>query len=211
MMDLRATSTVLLISTAFACTAWAEQPAAATAGDASQGQPIATSVCAACHGADGNSPIPANPNLAGQHAHYLYKQMTDYKSGRRKNPIMSGMVATLSEADMRNLAAYFSQQKAQPGAAKDRELVVVGQHLYRGGDSAAGVPACSACHAPNGAGIPVQFPRLSGQHVEYTLGQLQSFRSGERTNDPNSVMRTIAERMSDKAMAAVAQYISGLR
>ena len=124
---------------------------------------------------------------------------------------MSGMVATLSEDDMRNLAAYFSQQKAKPGAAKDRELVVIGQHLYRGGDNAAGVPACAACHGPNGAGIPVQFPRLSGQHIEYTLTQLQSFRSGERANDANSVMRTIAERMSDKAMAAVAQYICGLR
>jgi len=209
-MHFRASSMVLLASAVFACTTWAEQPGTA-AGDANKGQPIAASVCAACHGTDGNSPIPANPNLAGQHASYLYKQLADYKSGQRKNPIMSGMVATLSEADMRNVAAYFAQQKPKAGAAKDRDLIQAGQRLYRGGNSEAGIPACSACHAPNGVGIPIQFPRLSGQHVEYTLAQLQSFRSGERANDSNSVMRTIAERMSDKTMAAVAEYISGLK
>jgi cytochrome c553 len=209
MMYLRASSTVLLAIAIFACTSWAEQTS--TAGDANKGQPIAASVCAACHGTDGNSPIPANPNLAGQHASYLYKQLADYKSGQRKNPIMSGIVATLSEADMRNVAAYFAQQKPKPGAAKDRDLIQAGQRLYRGGNSQAGIPACAACHAPNGVGIPIQFPRLSGQHVEYTVAQLQSFRSGERANDSNSVMRTIAERMNDKTMAAVAEYISGLK
>jgi cytochrome c553 len=209
-MHLRASIAVLLVSAAHAWAAWAEQPAAA-AGDGTTAQPIAASVCAACHGVDGNSPIPTNPNLAGQHPQYLYKQLADYKSGRRKNPIMSGIVANLSDGDMRNLAAYFAGQKAKPGAAKNRDLVAAGQHLYRGGDSVVGVPACAGCHAPNGAGIPIQFPRLSGQHGEYTLAQLQLFRSGERANDPNSVMRTIAERMSDKAMAAVAEYISGLK
>jgi cytochrome c553 len=209
-MYLRASSTVLLAIAIFACTSWAEQTSG-TAGDANKGQPIAGSVCAACHGTDGNSPIPANPNLAGQHASYLYKQLADYKSGQRKNPIMSGIVATLSEADMRNVAAYFAQQKPKPGAAKDRDLIQAGQRLYRGGNSQAGIPACAACHAPNGVGIPIQFPRLSGQHVEYTVAQLQSFRSGERANDSNSVMRTIAERMNDKTMAAVAEYISGLK
>ena len=179
--------------------------------DPGKAQPIATSVCAACHGADGNSPIPANPNLAGQDAHYLYKQLSDYKSGQRKNPIMSGIVANLSDGDMRNLAAYFAQQKPKPGTAKDRDLIAVGQRLYRGGDSAAGVPACSACHAPDGVGIPIQFPRLSGQHGEYTLAQLQLFRTGERANDPNSAMRTISQRMTNKQMAAVAEYISGLK
>jgi cytochrome c553 len=210
MMHLRAGMTGLLLSAAFACAAWAEQPVAA-AGNAGKGQPIVASVCAACHGTDGNTPIAVNPNLAGQHATYLYKQLSDYKSGRRKNPIMSGMVANLSDDDMRNVAAYFAQQKAAPGAAKDRDLVVTGQQLYRAGDSAAGVPACAACHAPNGVGIPVQFPRLSGQHGEYTAAQLVSFRSGERANDSNSVMRTIAGRMSDKAIAAVAEYIAGLK
>ena len=210
MMHLRASMTVLLVSAALAYAAWAEQPVAA-GGDAGKAQPIVASGCAACHGTDGNSPIPANPNLAGQHAHYLYKQLTDYKSGLRKNPIMSGMAANLSDDDMRNLAAYFAQQKATPGAARDRDLVVIGQQLYRAGDSATGVPACAACHAPNGVGIPIQFPRLRGQHGEYTIAQLASFRSGERANDSNSVMRMIAGRMSDKAIAAVAEYIAGLK
>jgi cytochrome c553 len=188
----------------------AEQPAAPAA-DASKAQPIAQSVCAACHGPDGNSPIPTNPNIAGQHSNYIYKQLTDFKSGRRKNPIMAGIVANLSDADMRNLAAYFSQQKARGAAAKDRDLVLAGQKLYRGGDAAAGVPACAACHSPDGAGIPIQFPRLGGQHGEYTRAQLQLFRSGERANDPNSVMRTISQRMGEKSMNAVSEYISGLK
>ena len=209
-MYLQACITILLMSAAHAFAA-SEDKTAAFAGEPAKAQPIATSVCAACHGADGNSPIPTNPNLAAQFPQYLYKQLSDYKSGRRKNPIMMGIVASLSDDDMRNLAEYFSQQKAQPGAARDRDLVAAGQHLYRGGDSRSGVPACAACHSPDGAGIPIQFPRLSGQHGEYTLAQLQLFRSGERANDSNSVMRTIAQRMNDKAMAAVAEYISGLR
>jgi cytochrome c553 len=209
-MYLQACITILLMSAAHAFAA-GEDKTAALAGEPAKAQPIATSVCAACHGADGNSPIPTNPNLAAQFPQYLYKQLSDYKSGRRKNPIMMGIVASLSDGDMRNLAAYYSQQKAQPGVARDRDLVAAGQHLYRGGDSKSGVPACAACHSPDGAGIPIQFPRLSGQHGEYTLAQLQLFRSGERANDSNSVMRTIAQRMTDKAMAAVAEYISGLR
>jgi cytochrome c553 len=214
-MHLRASLAALLLSaTALSATgSFAAEAASAAkpAADPAKAQPIATSVCAACHGPDGNSPIPANPVLAGQDARYLYKQLSDYKSGQRKNPIMSGIVANLSDADMRNLAAYFAQQKPKPGAARDRDLVAAGQRLYRGGDSALGVPACASCHSPNGAGIPIQFPRLGGQHGEYTLAQLQLFRSGERANDPNSVMRTIAQRMSDKAMAAVAEYIAGLK
>jgi len=211
MMYLRASITVLLVSAAQVVAA-AEQPAAApAAGDAFKAQPIATAVCAACHGPDGNSPVPINPNLAGQHANYLYKQLADYKSGRRKNPIMAGIVASLSDGDMRNLAVYFSQQKAKPGAAKDADLVAAGQRLYRGGDVQAGVPACASCHSPDGAGIPIQYPRLGGQHGEYTLAQLQSFRTGERANDSNAVMRTISQRMNDKAMSAVAEYIAGLK
>ena len=209
-MYLQACIAILLMSVAHAFAA-GEDKAAVPAGDPAKAQPIATSVCAACHGPDGNSPIPTNPNLAGQLPQYLYKQLSDYKSGRRKNPIMMGIVASLSDGDMRNLAAYFSQQKPRPGAAKDRDLVAAGQHLYRGGDSTTGVPACAACHSPDGAGVPIQFPRLSGQHGEYTLAQLLLFRSGERANDSNSVMRTIAQRMNDKAMAAVAEYIAGLR
>jgi cytochrome c553 len=182
-----------------------------TRGDAAKARSIADSACAACHGVDGNSPIPANPSLAGQHPAYLYKQLTDFKAGRRKNAVMGAMVANLSEDDLRNLAAYFAAQKPTPGTAKDRALVAAGRRLYRGGNSESGVPACSACHLPDGAGVPAQYPRLAGQHGDYTLAQLQSFRSGDRDNDPNAMMRTIAGRLSDKDMAAVAQYISGLR
>jgi cytochrome c553 len=180
-------------------------------GDAAKGRPIAETVCAACHGVDGNSPMPVNPSLAGQHASYLYKQLADFKAGRRKNAAMSAMVANLSNDDLRNLSAYFAVQKPMAGTAKDQPLVVVGQKLYRGGNSETGVPACSGCHSPDGAGIPAQYPRLAGQHGEYTIAQLQSFRSGDRDNDPNAMMRMIASRLNDKDMAAVAQYLTGLR
>ena len=210
MRHLRATTLLLVLAAASPALAQAGTAAVAP-GDAAKAQSIVNSVCAACHGADGSSPIPANPNLAGQHSNYLYKQLTDYKAGRRKNPVMNGMVANLSDNDMRNLAAYFAAQKPKLGAAKDRALVSAGQRLYRGGESDTGVPACSGCHSPDGAGVPAQYPRLAGQHLDYTLAQLQSFRSGERDNDPNAMMRTIAGRMTDKDMAAAASYISGLR
>jgi len=180
-------------------------------GDLAKGRPIAETVCAACHGPDGNSSIPVNPSLAGQHPGYLYKQLADFKTGRRKNAAMSAMVANLSDDDLRNLAAYFASQKTITGTAKDRAMVAAGQRLYRGGNSETGVPACSGCHSPDGAGIPSQYPRLAGQHGDYTVAQLQSFRSGDRDNDPNAMMRTIASRLNDKDMAAVAQYITGLR
>ena len=182
-----------------------------TQGDAAKARPIAESVCAACHGVDGNSPIPVNPSLSGQHPGYLYKQLTDFKAGRRKNAAMSAMVANLSDDDLRNLAAYFAAQKPMAGTAKDRVLVAAGQRLYRGGNSETGVPACSGCHSPDGAGVPSQYPRLAGQHGDYTVAQLQSFRNGDRDNDPNAMMRMIASRLNDKDMAAVAQYITGLR
>jgi len=180
-------------------------------GDPAKARSIAETVCAACHGLDGNSPIPVNPSLAGQHPGYLYKQLADFKTGRRKNAAMSAMVANLSDDDLRNLAAYFASQKPMTGTAKDRALIAAGQRLYRGGNNETGVPACSACHSPDGAGIPSQYPRLAGQHGDYTVAQLQSFRSGDRDNDPNAMMRTIASRLNDKDMAAVAQYITGLR
>src|SRR4249920_1684296 len=173
--------------------------------DAAKARPIAESVCAACHGLDGNSAIPVNPSLAGQHPGYLYKQLVDFQAGRRKNAAMSAMVANLSDDDLRNLAAYFAAQKPMAGTAKDRALVAAGQRLYRGGNSETGVPACSGCHSPDGAGVPSQYPRLAGQHGDYTVAQLQSFRSGDRDNDPNAMMRTIARRHNDKDMGAVAQ------
>jgi cytochrome c553 len=204
----RATALLVVLATASPVLA---ADASAARDDPAKAHSIVNSVCAACHGADGNSPLPVNPSLAGQHASYLYKQLSDYKAGRRKNAVMNSMVAALSDDDLRNLAAYFATQKLKPGVATDASLVAAGQKLYRGGDSEIGVPACSGCHSPDGAGIPAQYPRLAGQHGEYTNSQLQYFRSGERGNDPNAMMRTIAARLNDKEMAALAEYISGLR
>lgn len=182
----------------------------ATKADPAKAQQIASTVCVACHGADGNSPAPANPKLAGQHREYLDKQLTNFKSGERANPIMAGMVAALSPEDMKNLAAYFSGQKPAPAAAKDKALAAQGEKIYRGGIAAMGVPACSGCHGPTGSGIPAQFPRLAGQHGEYIETQLKSFRNGERANDPGKMMQTVAMKMSDKDMKAVAEYLTGL-
>lgn len=211
MKHVRASVLVLVLTTASLTQAQTAAPPAAAPGDAAKGKPIAESVCAACHGVDGNSPIPVNPNLAGQHSSYLYKELTDFKAGRRKNAAMNAMVANLSDDDLRNLAAYFAVQKPAPGTASDRALATAGQRIYRGGNSETGLPACSGCHAPDGAGIPAQYPRLAGQHGDYTVAQLQAFRNGDRSNDANAMMRTIAGRLSDKDMAALAQYMTGLR
>lgn len=183
---------------------------AAPLGDAARGQAKAQ-VCAACHGVDGNSMIPMNPVLAGQHPEYLYKQLRNYKSGERQNPIMAGMVATLSDEDMRDLATWFAAQKPRQGSAGDLVLATSGQKLYRGGNAGNGVAPCAGCHSPNGAGIPIQYPRLKGQHREYTIAQLQAFRAGQRANDSGSMMRSVAARMTDAEMAAVAEYIAGLK
>ena len=210
MRHAKAAAVLLILAATFPALALAEGAPAAKA-DPAKGQSLASTVCAACHGPDGNSPIPQNPSIAGQHASYLYKQLSDFKAGRRKNAIMAGIVAGLSDEDMRNVAAHYATQKPRPDAAKDRPLAAAGQKLYRGGDSDIGVPACSGCHSPDGAGIPAQYPRLAGQHGDYTTAQLQSFRSGDRGNDPNGMMRTIAARLSDKEIAALADYIAGLR
>jgi cytochrome c553 len=185
------------------------------AGDPAKGESIATKVCSACHGPDGNSPAPANPKLAGQHAEYTAKQLANFKpqDGKppeRQNPIMAGMAASLSADDIRDVAVYFERQKPQPRAARDPKLVRQGQAIYRGGIAVRGVAACTGCHGPTGAGIPAQFPRLAGQYAEYTALQLKAFRNGERGNDPNRMMRTIAERLSDQEIAALADYIAGL-
>ena len=183
--------------------------APALAGDAEAGQRKAKP-CAACHGPDGNSVSPEFPRIAGQHYDYLVKALERYKSGERKNPIMAAMAQPLAAEDMRAVAAYYSAQKPRPGAARNKETVAVGQKLYRGGNAESGVPACSACHGPAGGGIPAQFPQLSGQHARYTAAQLRAFRSVERANDPNQMMRAIAARMSEQEIAAVADYIAGL-
>jgi cytochrome c553 len=184
--------------------------------DPSKGQAIVSQTCVACHALDGNSLQPVNPVLAGQHAVYTAKQLANFKSqggkpAERPHDVMGAMVVTLSVEDMRNLAAYFEMQEPKPRAARDAELVKLGQAIYRGGVASKGIAACSACHGPNGAGIPVQYPRLAGQYAEYTAAQLRAFRAGTRANDPNRMMRAVAEKLSDKEIAAVAEYVSGLR
>jgi len=181
----------------------------AQAPDAAKGQAIATQVCAACHGPDGNAVSNAFPKLAGQHAEYLVKELTNFKSGERANAVMGPYAAALSEADMRNVAAYFSAQVQKPAAATDKVAATLGRKIYRGGIAEKGVPACAACHGPAGAGLPVQYPRLAGQWPEYAQAQLTAFRGGVRNN--NVAMMTIAARLSDDEMKAVAEYIAGLR
>lgn len=166
-------------------------------------------VCAACHGADGNSAITLNPKLAGQHPEYLVKQLAEFKSGKRANAVMTGMAAMLSDTEMKDVATYFANQKLTLGAAKTNGAGSLGEKIYRGGVAARNVPACAACHGPAGAGLPKQFPRLAGQHADYTLAQMRTFRTGERANAP--MMMAISTKMTDAEMAAVADYIQGLR
>jgi cytochrome c553 len=184
---------------------------AEAAGDPAKAQAVANQVCAACHGFDGNSPLAANPNLAGQHADYLLKQLTEFKSGARNNPVMAAIVANLSAGDMRDLANYYGSLIPKQMSAKNEALVVQGRRLFRGGNPANGTAACAGCHSPNGAGIPAQYPRLASQHADYVAAQLKAFRAGERANDPNQMMRATATKLTDKEIAALAEYISGLR
>jgi cytochrome c553 len=184
--------------------------------DPAAGQKIAAGICAACHGADGNSLVPINPSLAGQIPEYLYKQLVNFnaaagKEPERKNAVMQSMVANLSPQDKRNLAAYFAAQTPKGGAAKNKETIELGQRIYRAGIAERGVPACASCHGATGGGMPAQYPRLAGQWAEYTEAQMKAWRSGERANDQNRMMRTIAARMNDAEIAAVADYIAGLR
>ena len=182
-----------------------------TKGDPAKGQQLATQVCAGCHNADGNSDVPANPKLAGQHAEYITKQLENFKSQERPSAIMAAMVAPLSPEDMKNLGAYYAQQIPKPGAAKDKPLAEQGEKVYRGGNLETSMPACAACHSPNGVGIPPNYPRIAGQHSEYVLAQLRAFRTEERTKDPNNAMHMIASKMSEKEMRAVSEFVSGLR
>lgn len=210
---IRTTAMAVLLAAALNVNA-SEQ--AAPKADAAKGKEIAETVCVACHGADGNSPVSTNPNIAGLGADYIYKQLSNFKAAEgkealRASPIMGGMVAGLSDDDMRNLAAHFSKQKQTPAAAQDESLLAEGKKLWRQGDFAKGVPACAGCHGPAGAGLPAQYPRLAGQFQEYTEDQLKKFRSGERANDPEKMMRTIADKLSDRQIKAVAEYATGLR
>ncbi len=177
--------------------------------DLAKGEASYTAVCSACHGADGNSAIPVNPKLAQQHPEYLIKQLMEFKSGKRNNAIMKGFAAALSDDDMRNIAYWATSKKAKAGFAKDKELVAQGERIYRGGIADRQVPACAACHSPNGAGLPAQYPRMSGQHADYTAAQLTSFRDGVRKNSLQ--MNQVAAKLNDREIKAVADYIAGLR
>ena len=166
-------------------------------------------MCAACHGADGNSTVTAQPKLSQQHPEYIVKQLQDFKSGKRNDPVMKGFASTLSDDDMKNIAYWVTTKTAKPGFAKDKELVALGERIYRGGIQDRSIAACAGCHSPNGAGIPAQYPRLSGQHADYTVTQLNAFRSGKRGNSPQ--MAGVAAKMNDREIKAVADYIAGLR
>ncbi len=179
------------------------------AGDAAAGKQKAVA-CGACHGMDGNSVAPQFPNLAGQHGSYIEKQIADFKAGIRKDPVMSAQAAAIKDADLPDIAAYFSAQSVKGGAA-DPAKVALGQKVFRAGDKEMGIPACNGCHGPAGMGNPLaKFPRISGQKAQYVTKALKDFRSGARTGDPNAMMRGVAAHMSDEEIDAVAQYLQGL-
>ena len=165
-------------------------------------------VCSACHSSDGSRGSPAQPILQGQHPEYLVKQLTNFKSRERVNAIMNGMAATLSEEDMKNVAAFYASKQAKPGFAKDADLAKLGEKIYRGGVAERSVPACAACHGPSGAGIPVQYPRMAGQHADYTVAQLTAFRGGVRKN--SAQMMGVAAKLNDREIQGLAEYIAGL-
>ncbi len=214
--------TACTVATAFASTATApaaaaSAPAAAPAAavakaakpDLAKGAEKYTAVCAACHGADGNSGSPENPKLAGQHPEYLVKQLQEFKAGKRKNAVMQGFAATLSDEDMRNISYWATAQKQKPGFAKDKDLVALGEKIYKGGIADRQIAACAGCHSPTGAGIPSQYPRLAGQHADYVASSLRGYRDGARTN--NLQMTQVASKLNDREIKAVADYIAGLR
>ena len=187
----------------------AAEPAASVKPDLAAGEAKASQVCVACHAADGSRGAPAYPVLQGQHPEYLAKQLRDFKAATRKNPVMQGMAAPLTEADIRNVSAFYASKQPKDGVAKNKDIVALGEKIFRGGIAAKSVPACAACHSPNGAGIPAQYPRLKGQHADYTKTQLVDFRQGARGNSEQMV--TIASNLSDKEIEALADYIAGLR
>lgn len=207
----RLISLIALVSMALTLSgvAYGSEAKAAAKPDLAAGEAKATAVCIACHSADGGRGQPSFPILQGQHADYLVKQLNEFKSGKRKNAVMSGMAGMLSPEDMRNVAAFYASKKAKDGVAKNPETVALGEKIYRGGIAKKTVPACAGCHSPNGAGIPAQYPRLGGQHADYVKAQLVAFRQGERTNAP--MMASISSILSDKEIDALADYIAGLR
>ncbi|BCO28671.1 cytochrome c6 [Rhodoferax lithotrophicus] len=208
-MKLIATFTVAAALATAVFSSFANETAAVSAkADLAKGEASFGTVCAACHAPDGNSLIPVNPKLAQQHPQYIVKQLTEFKAGKRENAVMNGMAAALSEDDMKNIAYWLASKKATPGASNDKDLVLLGEKIYRGGIADRQIPACAGCHSPNGAGIPAQYPRLSGQHAEYAVVQLTAFRDGVRNNSPQ--MTQIAAKLNDREIKAVADYIAGL-
>lgn len=187
----------------------AAQAVAVLAPDLAKGAASYGALCVACHAADGNSLVPVNPKLAQQHPEYLVKQLQEYKSGKRANPTMSAFASMLSDADMKNISYWLASQSAKPGFAKEKELLALGERIYRGGIAERQVAACAGCHSPNGAGIPAQYPRLGGQHADYTAAQMIAFRDGVRNN--SLPMTQVAAKMNDKEIKAVSDYIAGLR
>ena len=186
----------------------AAAPAPVSKPDLARGQQLATTVCAACHGADGVSNAPANPHLAGQGADYIAAQLAAFKSGARPNPVMQGMAAGLTPEDMLAVGAYYQSQKPVQGVARDKALAERGQRIWRGGIKALGVPACAGCHGAAGAGIPAQYPRLAGQHAELSFGWLKGYATGAR---PHAVMGPVASRLTEADMKALSEFIAGLR
>ncbi len=187
----------------------ADAPAPAAKPDLAKGEASYSQVCVACHAADGNSMIPENPKLAQQHPEYLVKQLQEFKSGKRASAVMQGFASMLSDEDMKNIAWWAGAQPAKECFAKDEDLVSLGERIYRGGIADRNIAACAGCHSPNGAGIPAQYPRLAGQHADYTALQLKAFRDGTRAN--SAQMTGVAAKLNDREIRAVSDYIAGLR
>ena len=194
-------STMLMLSNAYAT-------------DVNKGAALAQGLCAACHASDGNSVIPANPILAGQHYTYLKNQLNYFQvkegedKAKRENAVMLGIASGLSSDDIDNLAAYYSQQKIKPSYASNLELAKAGEVVYKAGDDSRGLPSCSSCHGPRGLGVPGQFPRISGQHATYTASTLKSYKNGSRAN--NKQMMAISSRLTEAQINALAEYLAGL-
>lgn len=211
-MDMKSAAHLLsgLLLASFASVASAADPAPAAAKpDLAKGGAKATEVCIACHTTDGSRGSPANPILQGQHPDYLVKQLIEFKTDKRPSPVMKGMAAALTEQDMKNVAAFYATKQAKPGFAKNKDLVQLGEKIYRGGLADRQIAACAGCHGPNGAGIPSQFPRVAGQHADYIEAQLVAFRTRARPNSQQ--MTDVTAQMTDREIKAVSDYLAGLR
>ncbi len=208
-MKLLASLLTAAVLAAPAFPAFSQAAAAPAKPDLVKGEASYSTVCVACHAADGNSAIPINPKLSQQHPEYLVKQLQEFKSGKRANAIMQGFASMLSDEDMKNISWWLASKPATEGFAKDKDLVALGERIYRGGIAERNIASCASCHSPNGAGIPSQYPRLSGQHADYTASQLEQFRGGVRLN--SAQMTGVAAKLNDREIKAVSDYIAGLR